>query len=37
MFDKMMTVIGWVVLAILSTGLGFAMVIATAALSGGLA
>jgi hypothetical protein len=37
MFDKMMTVIGWAVVALMATGLGFGMVIATAALSGGLA
>lgn len=37
MFDKIMTVIGWAVVALMATGLGFAMVIATAALSGGLA
>ena len=37
MFDKMMTVIGWAVVALMATGLGLGMVIATAALSGGLA
>lgn len=37
MFDKVMTVIGWAVVAIMATGLGFGMVVATAALSGGLA
>ena len=36
MYRQIMTVIGWTVLAILSTGLGFGMVVATAALSGGL-
>ena len=37
MFGKIMTVIGWAVVALMATGLGFGMVIATAALSGGLA
>lgn len=37
MFNKIMTVAGWAVVALMATGLGFAMVIATAALSGGLA
>lgn len=36
MFDKMMTVLGWAVVALMATGLGFGMVVATAALSGGL-
>lgn len=37
MYHKIMTALGWAVVAIMATGLGFGMVIATAALSGGLA
>lgn len=37
MYHKIMTVVGWAVVALMATGLGFGMVIATAALSGGLA
>lgn len=37
MYHKIMTALGWTVVAIMATGLGFGMVIATAALSGGLA
>ena len=36
MYRQVMTVIGWAVVALMSTGLGFGMVVATAALSGGL-
>lgn len=36
MYHKIMNVVGWAVVALMATGLGFGMVIATAALSGGL-
>ena len=36
MYRQIMTVIGWAVVAMMATGLGFGMVIATAALGGAM-